>query len=505
MNGQGVKQIVIVGGGTAGWMTAAFIAKTMGKNVGITLVESDAIGTVGVGEATIPPILVFNKALGIDENEFLKAAQGTFKLGIEFHNWGQVGEKYLHGFGGTGHKIGITPFHHYFFRAKQEGLKDSLWDFSPSTLAAMAGKFAPMEQIPGSPVAGINYAYHFDAGLYARYLRQYAEARGVVRTEGKINQVHTDGENGFIKSVVLESGKEVSGDFFVDCSGFRALLIGETLGVGYKDYSHWLPCDRAIAVQSENVAPPRPFTQSIAHQAGWQWRIPLQHRTGNGHVFSSQYMSEDEAGSILMNNLEGPAVTEPRTIRFQTGRRDVFWKKNCLALGLSSGFLEPLESTSIHLIQSAIVRFAKLFPKGGVSDVLIEDYNRQAAAEFDYIADFIILHYNATQRTDTKFWRYCRSMDIPDRLRRKMELFKAMGAIDREDNELFTEGSWLHVFLGQNIVPEGYSILADDLSSKDLMDFMQNLRTIMDGAMKRLPSHDAYISQHCRAAPMTMA
>lgn len=496
-----VRKLVIVGGGTAGWMTAAFLSKTMAGSVDITLVESDAIGTVGVGEATIPPILVFNKALGIDENDFLKASQGTFKLGIEFQNWGRQGEKYLHGFGGTGHKVGMTPFHHYFFRAKSEGMQDSLWDFSPSTIAAMAGKFAPIEQIPGSPVAGINYAYHFDAGLYAQYLRRYAESRDVTRVEGKVSQVVTDGETGFIQSVVLENGAEVAGDFFVDCSGFRALLIGEALGVGYKDYSHWLPCDRAIAVQSENVGAPRPYTQSIAHGAGWQWRIPLQHRTGNGHVFSSTYMSEDEAISILMNNLEGPALHDPRTIRFQTGRRDTFWKKNCVAFGLSGGFLEPLESTSIHLIQSAIVRFAKLFPKAGVSEILIEDYNRQTVAEFDYIADFIILHYHATQRDDTAFWRYCANMEIPDRLRRKMELFRAMAAIDREDNELFTEGSWLHVFLGQNVVPESYSILADDLSSKDLMDFMKNLRTIMDGFEKRLPRHADYLAQHCRAEP----
>ena len=497
----GVKKLVIVGGGTAGWMTAAFMSKMMAGSIEITLVESDTIGTVGVGEATIPPILLFNKAIGIDENDFLKATQGTFKLGIEFHNWGQVGDAYLHGFGHTGHNLGMTPFHHYYFRAKQEGLTGDLWDYSLNTLAAREGKFAPMDKIPNSPVSGINYAYHFDAGLYARYLRAFTENKGVKRVEGKINEVKQNSESGHIEAVVLENGEIISGDFFVDCSGFRGLLISEALEVDYKDYKHWLPCDRAIAVQSENVGAPKPYTQSIAHSAGWQWRIPLQHRTGNGHVFSSQHMSEDEATSILMNNLEGDPVTDPKTIKFQTGRREVFWEKNCVALGLSSGFLEPLESTSIHLIQSAIIRLAKLFPKQGVNDILVEDYNRQAVAEFDYVADFIILHYFVTQRTDSDFWNYCRTMDIPDRLRRKIDLYKHMAAIDREDNELFTEGSWLHVLLGQNEVPDGYSIMADDVSSANLGEFMSNLKTIMGGALSKMPTHQDYIARYCAAKP----
>jgi len=497
-----VKRLVIAGGGTAGWMTAAFMAKMLGHQIDITLVESDAIGTVGVGEATIPPILLFNKALGIDEASFMKATQGTFKLGIEFQNWGQSGDKYLHGFGSTGHNLGMTPFHHYFLRAKKLGMDGDLWDYSLSTLAAYRGLFAPMETIPDSPVAGLNYAYHFDAGLYARYLRQLAEHGGVKRVEGTINSVKQNSETGYIETIGLENGATVEGDFFVDCSGFRGLLIGDALGVGYKDFSHMLLCDSAIAVQSENIAPPRPYTQSFAHSAGWQWRIPLQHRTGNGHVFCSQYMSEDEATGILMNNLEGEPVTEPRPIRFKTGRRDQFWAKNCVAIGLSSGFLEPLESTSIHLIQSAVVRLAKLFPRQGIRDTVVEDFNRQTVAEFDHIADFIVLHYKETQRTDSDFWAYCRSMDVSDRLTQKIDLFKQMGMLRREDNELFTEGSWLHVLMGQNAVPEDYSRMADDLSDKDLLEFMGNLRTLMQGALKRMPAHGDYISRYCAADPI---
>lgn len=492
-------RLVIVGGGTAGWMTAAFMAKMMAGQVDITLVESDAIGTVGVGEATIPPILLFNKTLGIDEHEFMRATQGTFKLGIEFQNWGELGDSYMHGFGGTGHKIGITPFHHYFFRAKAEGAEDSLWDFSLNTLAAYAGKFAPMETIPQTPVAGIAYAYHFDAGLYARFLRSFAEARGVTRVEGKISQVQVNSESGDILRVGLEDGSLLDGDFFVDCSGFSSLLLGQSLGVEFEDYSHWLPCNRAIAVQSENVGAPRPYTQSIAHQAGWQWRIPLQHRTGNGHVFCVDHMSEDEATDILIKNLEGPAASDPRVIRFKTGRRKVFWEKNCVAIGLSGGFLEPLESTSIHMIQSAIIRLAKLFPKNGGSPVLQKDYNRQAIAEFDYITDFIILHYYLNQREQDEFWLDCANMEIPERLKRKIDLFEFGALIEREDNELFTEGSWLHVYLGQNLIPREYSILADDISSKDLREYLNNLHSIMAGALKQLPSHQQFIDKFCAA------
>ncbi|WP_417461311.1 tryptophan halogenase family protein [Kordiimonas sp.] len=495
-----ISKVIIAGGGTAGWMAAAFLATRLGRNLEITLVESEQIGTVGVGEATIPPIQLFNKAVGIKENDFLKHTKGTFKLGIQFQNWGKFGDKYMHAFGMTGHNLGMTPFHHYFFRARHEGMKEGLWDYSFNDLAANAGRFAPTDKIEGSPLAGLVHAYHFDAGLYAGYLRKLAKSRGVTRVEGKIASVGQDSETGFLTSLTLESGAVIEGDFFVDCTGFRSLLLGEQLGVEFYDLGHLLPCDTAIAVQSENVAPPQPYTQSIAHAAGWQWRIPLQHRTGNGHVFSSAYMSEDEAASILLGNLDGELVTEPRTIKFQTGRRQVFWEKNCLAVGLSSGFLEPLESTSIHLIQSAIVRLAKMFPSRGITDTVVQEYNRQAVAEFDNISDFIVLHYCLNQRTDSDFWRYCAAMELPERLRRKIDLYLEDGFLFREDDELFTEGSWLHVLLGQNAVPKGYCALADDISSKELTDFMANLRTIMNGAVKRLPAHEAYIAKFCASA-----
>lgn len=495
-----IRKVVVAGGGTAGWMAAVFLASKLGRNLEVVLVESEQIGTVGVGEATIPPIQLFNKAVGVNENDFLRHTKGTFKLGIQFRNWGKLGDRYMHAFGMTGHNLGMTPFHHYFFRASHEGAKESLWDYSFNDLAAAAGRFAPVDKIEGSPLSGLVHAYHFDAGLYARYLRKLAESRGVTRIEGKIASVEQDGETGFLTSLTLESGAVVEGDFFIDCTGFRSLLLGEKLGVDFRDFGHLLPCDRAIAVQSENVAPPKPYTQSIAHSAGWQWRIPLQHRTGNGHVFSSAYMSEDEATSILLDNLEGDAVTSPRTIKFRTGRRQVFWEKNCLAVGLSGGFLEPLESTSIHLIQTAIVRLAKMFPARGVKDTVVNEYNRQATAEFDYISDFIILHYCLNQRTDSDFWRYCANMEVPERLRRKIDVYLEDGFIAREDNELFTEGSWLHVLLGQNAVPKGYCALADDISSKELKDFLANLRTIMNGAVGRLPKHEAYIARFCASS-----
>jgi len=330
---------VIVGGGTAGWMTAALFSKMFGATLRITLVESDAIATVGVGEATIPPIQIFNDALKFDENDFVRRTQGTIKLGIEFHNWGKAGDRYMHAFGSIGHPHGLSPFLHYYLRAHQAGEGGSLWDYSLNDLAARAGRFTRMDRIEGSPLPGLNYAFHFDAGTYAKFLRDYAERNGVIRREGKIVDVQLYGESGFIDRLTLESGEEIAGELYVDCSGFRALLIGDAMGTGYVDWSQWLPCDRAIAVQSENVGPPRPYTQSIAHDAGWQWRIPLQHRTGNGHVFSSASMSEDEATAVLLANIEGSRITEPRTIRFTTGRREQFWVKNCVAIGLSSGFL----------------------------------------------------------------------------------------------------------------------------------------------------------------------
>lgn len=494
--------MVIVGGGTAGWMTAALLAKTFGDTLSITLVESDAIGTVGVGEATIPPIQIYNQALGFDENDFICRTQGTIKLGIEFHDWGRAGERYMHAFGGIGHHHGLSPFVHYFLRARAAGSRDSLWDYSLNARAARAGKFGRLDRIEGTPLTGLNYAFHFDAGLYAKYLRAYAERAGVVRREGEIVAVSLREADGFIDSVTMDDGVKIGGELFVDCSGFRGLLIGEALKTRYIDWTHWLPCDRAIAVQSENVGEPRPYTQSIAHRAGWQWRIPLQHRTGNGHVFSSSHLSEDEATATLLANLEGRAITDPRVIRFTTGRRETFWAGNCVAIGLSSGFLEPLESTSIHLIQSAVVKLATLFPDRSFNPAYAEEYNRQVTGEFEGIRDFIIMHYHLNQRSDAGFWQSCREMTVPDSLARRINLFRETGRIFREQNELFHEVGWLQVMMGQNLSPARYDQMADALQAAELREFMANLKTIMKGVVSRLPSHADFIARNCAALPV---
>jgi tryptophan halogenase len=497
-----IRKLVIVGGGTAGWMAAALFAKLFGDTLSITLIESEAIGTVGVGEATIPPIQTYNQALGFDENDFIRQTQGTIKLGIEFQDWGRPGDRYMHAFGGIGHHHALSPFVHYFLRAKAAGSTDSLWDYSLNWRASCERKFDRLDRIEGTPLTGLNYAFHFDASLYAKYLRAYAERAGVIRREGKIVDVTLRGSDGFIESVTMDDGAKIDGELFIDCSGFRGLLIGEALKTRYIDWTHWLPCDRAIAVQSENVGEPRPYTQSIAHQAGWQWRIPLQHRTGNGHVFSSAHISEDEATAVLLANLEGRRINEPRVIRFTTGRREKMWHKNCVAVGLASGFLEPLESTSIHLIQSSVVKLATLFPDKGFDPAYVEEYNRQVIDEFEGIRDFIILHYHANKRTDSAFWEQCREMSVPDSLSRRINLFRETGRIFREQNELFHEVGWLQVMMGQNIIPERYDHMADALPEADLNEFLANLKTIMQGAVSRLPSHADFIARNCAAQPV---
>lgn len=402
-----IERVVIVGGGTAGWMAAAALSRFFddGRRT-IDLVDSDAIGTVGVGEATIPPIANFNAMLDIREADFLRATKGTYKLGIEFVNWGKTGDRYFHPFGSYGQAFHGIAFHQLFLRERARGGDTGeIGDYSMSTTAAMDGRFARPAPGAQSLVNQIAYAYHFDAGLYAGFLRKFAEARGVRRTEGRVSQVDRDGETGDIRAVHLENGTRIEGDLFIDCSGFRGLLIEDTLGTGYEDWSHWLPMDRAIAVPTKNNGPPAPFTRSTAHEAGWQWRIPLQHRTGNGHVFSSAYMEEDTARDILLRNLEAEPIAEPRTLRFQTGMRKQAWTHNVVSLGLSSGFIEPLESTSIHLIQNGIARLFALFPDNPISPPERDEYNRGMRELYEDVRDFIILHYKATQRGDTEFWR----------------------------------------------------------------------------------------------------
>ncbi len=502
MQDQRIREVVIVGGGTAGWMAAAALAKVLGRSYSIRLVESDDIGTVGVGEATIPMIKLFNAALELDEADFIRRTQGSFKLGIEFVNWGQIGDSYIHGFGKIGQDLGIVPFYHYWLKLHQQGRAGHLDDYSINTAAARANKFMPARtDRPNSPLADIAYAYHFDAGLYARYLREYAEARGVRRTEGKVASVQQHPESGFIESITMESGERIPGQLFVDCSGFRGILIQQALKTGYIDWSHWLPCNRAVAVPCETRQAITPYTRSTARTAGWQWRIPLQHRVGNGHVFSADFISEDEATSMLMANLEGKPLAEPRVLKFVTGKRRKFWNKNVVAVGLASGFMEPLESTSIHLIQSAIARLTAFFPHAGFDQTDIDEFNTHSHWEFDKIRDFLILHYHATERSDTPFWNYVRTMDIPAELRTKMELFRSNGRVFRDGHELFAEPSWVQVMHGQRMRPRGYHALVDAQEDAAVQKHVETVHGVIAHCVDAMPTHEQFIDRHCAARP----
>jgi tryptophan 7-halogenase len=487
--------ILIAGGGTAGWMTAAALARFLETGYRILLVESEEIGTVGVGEATIPQINLFNQALGIDEDAFLRATQGTFKLGIEFVDWGHVGQRYMHAFGAVGRDAGLIGFHHYWRRAQALGVAKPLGHYALNNKAAYAGKMQRDAAMP--------YAFHFDAGLYAAFLRRYAEARGVVRVEGKIITAQQHGETGNICAVHLDDGRALEANFFVDCSGFRGLLIEQTLATGYDDWSHWLPCDRALAVPCSSAKDLTPYTRSTARAAGWQWRIPLQHRIGNGHVYSSAHMSDDAAAEILLGNLDGQPLGDPRPLKFVTGKRRKFWNRNVVAIGLASGFMEPLESTSIHLIQSAISRLIKLLPSKHIAPADVAEYNRQSDFEFERIRDFLILHYKATQRDDTPFWRQCRDMAVPDSLAAKIALFCANGHIFREHEELFTESGWLQVLVGQGILPSGHHPLAGQISQADLVDFLDMIDQLTTRDVAKMPGHNDFIAQHCAAIQQT--
>jgi tryptophan halogenase len=496
-----IKSVVVVGGGTAGWMSAALLARALGKTVSIHLIESDEIGTVGVGEATIPQIRNFNAFLGLDENAFLAATQGTIKLGIQFVGWRGPGQSYLHAFGEIGRQLGVVPFHHYWLAGGDQGQAHDLWDYSLNAQAAYAGRFGRgARPAPTGGAAGeaLTYAFQFDASLYARYLRGHAEQHGVVRIEGKILGADLREPDGFVRSVTLESGQVVAGDLFIDCSGFRGILIEQALKTGYDDWSDLLPCDRALAVPTANTGPPRPYTQAIAHAAGWQWRIPLQHRTGNGHVFCSRFISEDEATATLMANLEGEPLAEPRLLKFTTGRRKAFWNRNVVALGLASGFMEPLESTSIHLIQSGLSRLLNLFPDRSFAQRDIDEYNRQAGLEFARIRDFLVLHYWANQREEP-FWTACRQQAIPPELARKVALFRTHGRLFREPEDLFLDASWLQVLIGQGIVPEGHHPMTGLIDDDQLQGVLADLRQITADGAAALPAHADFLRQHCAA------
>ncbi|WP_206542639.1 tryptophan halogenase family protein [Sphingomonas endophytica] len=494
-----MRRIVIVGGGTAGWMAAAALSRVLGPaGPAITLIESEEIGTVGVGEATIPPLQAFNTLLGIDEDAFVRATNGTFKLGIEFVDWGRIGQRYFHPFGVYGIDNGAVPFEALWRRMRQAGGAGPLADYSICAAAAANGRF--LRPQPGNtPLAQIGYAFHFDAALYAAFLRRHAEAAGVVRHEGRVVDVTRRAGDGFIASVTLVDGTRVEGDFFIDCSGFRSLLLGDTLGTGFVDWSHWLPNDRAVAVPSAMVGAPTPYTRSTAHGAGWQWRIPLQHRTGNGHVYASAHLSEDEATATLLAGLDAPALADPRVLRFRAGRRAAFWVGNCVALGLASGFLEPLESTSIHLVQAGVARLLEMLPTRACAPADTARYNRLMIAEVDSIRDFIILHFHASARDDTAYWRDLAAMPIPDTLAERIAIYRRTGRVYREGDELFTRTSWLAVMEGQGLTAEGYDPVAAGMPEAEARARLARIAAVTAEAARRMPAHADFIARHCAA------
>ena len=489
-----IRRVVIAGGGTAGWMVAAALSKTLGKILDIKLVESDEIGTVGVGEATIPTLINFHNLLEINEQEFMAETQATFKLGISFENWRNVNENYIHSFGLTGTDHWTAGFQHFWMKGRERGLASDYGDYCLELKASQENRFAHL------PRNGMNYAYHLDASRYAKYLRKFSEPFGVQRIEGKIGKVNTDPASGDIVSLTLASGDVIEGDLFIDCTGFRGLLIGETLGVGYEDWSHWLFNDSAVAVQTESTGPAIPLTRSIAHEAGWQWRIPLQHRVGNGIVFSSRYLDGDAATRKLLGNIEGEALTQPRVIKFQPGQRDVTWKNNCVAIGLASGFLEPIESTSIHLIQRGIIRLMQMFPANGICQSDVDEYNYQASTEIRHIRDFIILHYKVTNRRDAPYWRDAAEMSVPKSLQHRINLFRETGRVFRIPNELFAENSWIQVMLGQGVMPASHHQTADLMGDAELAGFLDGIKNGIDRTVRQLPQHQEYVQRYCGVA-----
>lgn len=493
MDPKRIRRIIIAGGGTAGWMVAAGLSRTLGKILDIKLVESDEIGTVGVGEATIPTLVTFHRLLDINEQEFMAATQGTFKLGIGFENWRDVGQNYIHSFGVTGKDHWTAGFQHFWLKGRERNLASDYGDYCLELKAAQQNRFAHL------PRGGMNYAFHIDAGLYAKFLRKFSEGYGAQRIEGKIVDVRTNSASGFIESIRLDSGVELEGDLFIDCTGFRALLIGQTLHEPYEDWSHWLPCDSAVALQTASVGEAIPYTRSIGREAGWQWRIPLQHRVGNGMVYCSRYSSDEQAKQALLANVEGQVLTDPRLIKFKPGQRRRTWLKNCIAVGLASGFIEPLESTSIHLISRSIIRLLQTFPINGINSWDVDEFNQQTVHELEHIRDFIILHYHVTHRQDTAFWNACRTMQIPASLRHRIELFRETGRVFRVPNELFAENSWIQVMMGQGIIPKQHHQVADLMGDGELSRFLDSIKSTVDNTVAQLPKHQAYVEQYCKA------
>ncbi|WP_086608811.1 tryptophan halogenase family protein [Erythrobacter donghaensis] len=494
-----VTKIVIVGGGTAGWMTAAAMVRVLGQMPGlsVTLIESEAIGTVGVGEATIPQIIGFNRLLGLDEMTFMRETRATYKLGIEFVDWLRPGHSYVHPFGSFGIDMLGIEFQHFWLRGQEVGDSSRIDDYSIAAVAGKAGRFAwPRPDQPKSPLSKLSYAFQFDAGRYARFLRGYAESAGAVRVEGRVVSVAQDGESGFVTGVTLEDGREVAGELFIDCSGFRSLLLGQTLGVPFTDWSKWLPCDSAVAIPCTLGGANEPLTRSTARTAGWQWRIPLQHRIGNGHVFSSAHIDRQAATDLLLANLDGAPLADPNHLAFKAGHRARAWDKNVVALGLAAGFLEPLESTSIHLVQSGIARLLALFPDTGFGAVERDRFNAETEREYINIRDFLVLHYRASERDDSEFWRYCRHLEAPEGLAEKLDMFRSSGRIIRENNELFTEDSWLSVMLSQGVTPQGYHPAAWMLDEAETRQRLAHIRGVIAQTAQQLPTQAEFLRQN---------
>ena len=497
-----VTKVVVVGGGTAGWMTAAALSRLVATGVSVTLVESEEIGTVGVGEATIPSLLDYNRMLGIDEDAFVRATGATFKLGIEFRDWRRLGEAYLHPFGTHGRDIDGVSFHQLWLRQANLGNgadPGPIGEYCLSAVAARKGRFTRPASNPQSVLSTLSYAFHFDAALYAKFLREMAEAAGVVRVEGRVTAVDHDVETGFITGLRLDGDRRIDGELFIDCSGFRSLLLGDALGVPFTSWQHWLPCDRAWAVPSERQGTLTPYTRATAETAGWRWRIPLQHRVGNGHVYASDHVDDEVAMRALLAGLDGKPLAEPRQLRFVAGRRERLWDRNCVAIGLSGGFLEPLESTSIHLIQSGITRLMSLFPDCGFGAVERDEYNRVMLREYAQIRDFIILHYHATKRSDSPFWNHCRTMTIPESLQAKLDLWSGKARTFREQGELFTPDSWIAVLLGQGMRPVSTDPLVAALPPQETARFMDHVREMIGKTADAMPTHEQFIAQHCAA------
>jgi tryptophan halogenase len=496
MNEHAIRNVVIVGGGTAGWMAAAAFSRYLNNGYTQTiLIESDEIGTIGVGEATIPPLLNYNSMLGLNENDFVAATRATFKLGIEFVNWGAIGERYIHPFGFFGQDLQGVHFHQLYLRERSRKVIQDISAWSMSGVAASLGRYARPGAQARPPLSQLKYAFHFDAGLYAQYLRTYAERGGVTRIEGKVVDTHLRSNDGFVEAITLADGRVIEGDLFIDCSGFRGLLIEQALSTGYEDWTHWLPCNRAVAVPSTYEGQPDPYTRATAHSHGWQWRIPLQHRMGNGFVYSSEHISSDDAAQVLLDNLEGEPLGDPRHLSFTTGRRLEAWNRNVVALGLSSGFVEPLESTSIHLIQAGIAKLLALFPDKRFNPVERTEYNRQIRDLFEDVRDFIVLHYWANRRADTEFWKRCADMDIPDSLQRRVDLWRSKARVLRDEAELFATPSYVAVMLGQGILPESHEPIADCLDEEKVAAALEQLRMAYLETAQRMPAHGEFLSQ----------